>query len=52
MDTATDAALYQIERAIARERDAQPCGEYERTSRELPQCANCGWMHDDDQGGD
>ena len=48
MDDATDLALYRIEKEIARRRDSEPCEEYERTSRLLPQCRNCGWIHQED----
>jgi hypothetical protein len=46
MDDRTDRALHRIERDIERERAAAPCDDYERTSRHLPQCTNCGWIHE------
>lgn len=48
MDTRDDMAISKIEGIIEQNRAAQPCDDYVRTSRVLPHCSNCGWIHEDD----
>ncbi len=46
MDNNTDAAVGRIIDRAERERSAQPCDDFEPSSREIPLlCANCGWGH-------
>lgn len=47
MDDKVDLALYRIEKQILRNRDPEPCDDYERTSKFIPFCSNCGWIHDE-----
>lgn len=48
-DTADDAAIYRIERAIRINRDPFPCENYEPASRAISLCANCGWDHSENK---
>lgn len=48
MDDLTDIAIYRIEKDIERNRDAEPCEDYERTSQLIPYCKWCGWAHSED----